>query len=65
MRYNTDMPLKVEIIRVYIDHLVYENLSNMAMNLDVAFVLSVSICMSLIMYFGLTRPLCFKFLLTD
>ena len=37
------MPLKVKIIHIYIYHLMYKHLYNMTLNLDVAFLLSVSI----------------------
>ena len=36
------MPLKVKIIRIFIYYLVYKHLYNMALNLDVVFLLSVS-----------------------
>ena len=38
-----DMPLKVKIIRISIYFLMYKHLYNMALNLDVAFLLLVSI----------------------
>ena len=41
-RYNINMPLKVKIIRISIYYLMYKYLYNMALNLDVAFLLSVS-----------------------
>ena len=37
------MPLKVKIIRISIYYLMYKHLYNMALNLDVVFLLSVSI----------------------
>ena len=37
------MPLKVKIIGISIYYLMYKHLYNMALNLDVAFLLSVSI----------------------
>ena len=38
-----DMPLKVKIICISIYYLMYKHLYNMALNIDVAFLLSVSI----------------------
>ena len=42
-KYNMNMPLKVKIICISIYYLMYKHLYNMALNLDVAFLLSVSI----------------------
>ena len=42
-RYNINMPLKVKIFRISIYYLMYKHLYNMALILDVAFLLSVSI----------------------
>ena len=41
------MPLKLKIIRISIYYLMYKHLYSTALNLDVAFVFSVSICMQI------------------
>ena len=38
-----NMPLKVKTICIFIYYLMYKHLYNMALNLDVAFLLSISI----------------------
>ena len=40
------MPLKVKIIHIYISYLMYEHLSNMILNLDVAFWPNSEFCLT-------------------
>ena len=54
------MPLKVKINRISIYYLMYKHLYNMALNLDVAFLLSVSISLAGIVFFTMIGSHCYS-----
>ena len=47
-----NMPFKVKIVYIFTYYLMYRHLYDIALNLDVAFLLSVSIFLLLISQFG-------------